>query len=441
MKETFDVSRWETWFQLKERGTTWTTEILAGCTTFMTMVFILVVNPAILSDAGMDFNGVYVATVLVTLISTLIIALFGNFPFVIAPGMGINAFFAYSVVKAQGIPWQTALGSVFLAGTVFLVLALTRYRRFLLDAIPQSLKYAITAGTGLFICFVGLQNAKLVISSPDTLVTLGNLREPGTLLSIIGLAVTLLLMTYRIRGALFLGMIVTSVLAWIMGLMQLPSHFLSIPSGLAHTALQLDIDGVFNHGMLAVTFTFLLISVFETTGTMVSLAEQAGLMKEGRFPHSRSALLANAVGVTSGALLGTSPITTLVESGSGIAAGGRTGLTPIVTCILLVITMFFAPVAETLASTPFVTAPALVIVGFSMLEEMVHVEWKSFEEAFPSFLVMVTMPLTYSVSSAIGIGFIVYVLLKLFRGKAKEVHPALYFFALFFFIQLGFIHS
>ncbi|MVP00293.1 NCS2 family permease [Paenibacillus lutrae] len=427
------------WFQLKERNTTWSTEVLAGFTTFMTMAFVVIVNPAILSEAGMDFHAVFAATILTTILSTLIIALAGNYPIVIAPGMGINAFFAFGAVQGAGVSWQVALGSVFLAGILFMLVSLSRHGRLLIETIPASLKYAITAGTGLFICFVGLQNAKLIVASPDTLVMFGSLHEPGTLLACIGLVVTLVLMSYRVRGALFVGMLISSLIGWLMGLLVLPDQWFAWPGGMGGTWMQLDLGGVFEQGLFALTFTFLLISVFDTTGTLVSLAEQAGLMKEGKFPRSRSALMANAAGVTAGGLMGTSPVTTLIESGSGIAAGGRTGVTAVVTCLLLGAVAFLAPVAETLASLPSITAPALIIVGYYMIKDLLHIDWTNFEESFPAFLVIVSMPFTYSVSTSIGIGFIFYIVLKAARGRFREVHPVLYVFAALFVIQIGWL--
>ncbi|GKS11408.1 guanine/hypoxanthine permease PbuO [Paenibacillus chitinolyticus] len=431
----------EAWFKLKERRTTIGTEVLAGCTTFMTMAFVVIVNPGILSASGMDFHAVFIATILTTICSTLIIALAGNYPIVIAPGMGINAFFAFGVVQGAGVSWQVALGSVFLAGLLFMLISLSRHGRLLIESIPASLKYAITAGTGLFICFVGLQNAKLIVASPDTLVTIGSLHEPAALLSVIGLVLTLVLMSYRVRAALFIGMLLTAAIGWLMGLLILPDHWFAWPGTMTGTFMQMDVKGVFEQGLFAVTFTFLLISVFDTTGTLVSLAEQAGLMKNGVFPRSRSALMANAAGVTAGAVMGTSPVTTLIESGSGIAAGGRTGLTAVVTCVLLAATSFLAPVAETLANLPSVTAPALIVVGYYMITDLLHIDWKDFEESFPAFLVLVTMPLTYSVSTSIGIGFIFYIVLKAARGRFKEIHPVLYVFAALFIVQIGFFHG
>jgi AGZA family xanthine/uracil permease-like MFS transporter len=426
------------WFRLAERGTTVSTEVMAGITTFLTMVYIVIVNPAVLHMAGMDFDGVFMATILASALATLIMGIFANYPIAIAPGMGMNAYFSYSVVLAGGHSWQVALGAVFITGIIFLLLSLTKFRYILIDSIPTSLKHAITAGIGLFISFIGLQNAKIVVASPATLVTLGNLTEPITLMTIIGLVISLVLMVYRVQGALFVGMLITSAIAYCKGMLVLPDSFFMLPHGIENTIWQMNVTGVFEQGLYAVVFTFLLITLFDTTGTMLGVAEQAGLLKDGKFPRVRGALLADAVGTTVGAALGTSPTSAYIESSSGVAVGGRTGLTAVITATLLLATLFFAPVAKMLASIPAVTAPALIIVGFFMMGGLRSIDWNDLEEAFPAFLIVIAMPLTYSIATGIGIGFIVYPVLKLLRGKAGTVHPILYIFAILFFIQLGF---
>lgn len=428
------------WFQLEERGTTVSTEMLAGMTAFLTMVYTVIVIPSVLSVTGMDFNGVFMATILTCIIGTLVMAFGANYPIIIGPGMGLNAYFAYSVVNGAGHPWQVALGAVFISGALFLLLSLTRFRSILLDAIPDSLKHAITAGIGLFISFIGLQNAKIVVDSKATLVTLGHLSEPMTLLTIIGLSVSLVLMVYRIKAALFVGMLITSAIAYCQGMLSLPEQWFMLPYGLMMTAGQLDIPGVWQQGLYDVVFTFLLITLFDTTGTLLGVAQQAGLMKNGKFPRAQGAFLADATGTVVGSLLGTSPTTAYIESSSGVAAGGRTGLTALTVAGLLFVTMFFAPVAKMLSSIPAVTAPALIIVGFYMMNGLRDIEWQDLEEAFPAFLVVAIMPLTYSIATGIGIGFIVYPLLKLLRGKGREVHPILYLFTVLFFIQIGFLN-
>ncbi|MDR1701457.1 MAG: NCS2 family permease [Sporomusaceae bacterium] len=427
-------------FKFTERGTNIVTEIIAGLTTFMAMAYIVVVNPAILSAAGMDFNGVFVATVLASVIGTLIMGIFANYPIAIAPGMGMNAFFAYSIVIGTGVSWQTALGSVFIASVIFTLLSLTQFRYVLINAIAPSLRHAITAGIGFFITFIGLQNGKIILASPATLVTLGNLKDPLAFLTVIGLGITLLFLTLRLKGAIFLGMALTAVLAAFSGMVAVPNEIFLLPSGIVNTAWQLDIAGVFSEGLYAVIFTFLLITIFDTTGTMLGVAKQAGLLaKDGSFPRVKGALLADALGGLAGALLGTSPTSAYVESGAGVAAGGRTGFTAVVTAILLFLTLFLLPLAKMVAALPSITAPALIIVGFYMMEGLKDIDWQNIEEGFPAFLVIVAMPLTYSLAIGIGIGFIVYPLLKIIRGKFREVHPVMYVFMVLFFIQIGFL--
>ncbi|CAM4490155.1 NCS2 family permease [Paenibacillus tarimensis] len=426
------------WFALKERGTSVGTEVLAGITTFFTMVYIVIVNPGILSQAGLDFNGVFTATVLASIVGTLIMGLWANYPIVIAPGMGLNAYFAFTVVGGGEVSWQAALGAVFVAGIIFVLLSLTSFRFMLLDAIPPSLKHAITAGIGLFITFIGLQNSGIVADSPATLLTIGNLTEPMTLLTIIGLAITVVLMSYRVKGYLFVGMLITGIIAWFMGLMELPSSWVGLPTGLSATAMQMDIGGVISNGLYGVIFTFLLITLFDTTGTMLGVAEQAGLLKNNKFPRSRGALLADAVGTTTGAMLGTSPTSAYIESSAGVAVGGRTGLTAVIVSVLLALTLFFTPVISVLAAIPAITAPALIIVGFLMISTLQKIDWSDFEVVFPAFLIIVLMPLTYSIATGIGVGFIAYPVLKAVRGKWRDVHPIFYLFAVLFAVQLAF---
>ncbi len=428
------------WFKFSERGTNISTEILAGLTTFVTMIYIVIVNPAILSQAGMDFNGVFVATIGATIVATLIMGIFANYPIALAPGMGMNAYFAFGVVIAGGIAWQGALGAVFVSAVIFVLLSLTKFRNTLIDAIPMSLKQGITAGIGLFITFIGLQNSKIIVDSPATLVTMGNLAEPMTFLSIIGLIVTAVLMVYNVKGSLFIGMIVTAVIAYFEGLVVIPESFFSMPTGLEHTMMQMDVESVFSGGLYAIVFTFLIVTLFDTTGTMLGVAEQAGLLKDGKFPKVRGALLADAIGSTVGAMLGTSPTSSYVESGAGVAAGGRTGFTAVVVAILFALTLFCAPIAQMLASVPAVTAPSLIVVGFLMMGGLRKIDWSDMEEAFPAFLVLFLMPISYSIATGIGVGFIVYPLIKVLRGKGSTVHPLMYVFMVLFIIQLGFLH-
>ncbi|MGL5270602.1 MAG: NCS2 family permease [Selenomonadaceae bacterium] len=428
------------WFKFSERNTSFSTETLAGLTTFVTMAYIIIVNPAILSKTGMDFNGVFIATIVASMIGTLIMGIFANYPIAIAPGMGMNAYFAFAVVIGMGIAWQQALGTVFIASAIFVVLSFTKFRQALINSIPTSLKQGIGAGIGLFVTFIGLQSSKLVISSPATIVTLGNLSDPTTFLSIIGLLISLVLMVNNVKGALFIGMILTSIIAFFQGLIVVPASLFSLPTGLEHTFMQMDVQGALDGGLYAIIFTFLIVTLFDTTGTMLGIGSQAGLIKaDGEFPNVRGALLADAFGSTFGALLGTSPTSSYVESGAGVAAGGRTGFSSVIVALLFGLMLFCAPIAQMLASIPAVTAPALIIVGFLMMNGLKLIDWNDMEEAVPAFLTLFMMPMSYSITTGVGVGFIVYPLLKIFRGKARQVHPLMYLFMVLFIIQLGFM--
>ncbi len=425
------------WFELEERGTTLSTEVIAGFTTFLTMAYAVIVIPAVLSSTGMDFNGAFLATGLTIIIATTIMGVFANYPIVIGPGLGLNAYLAYSVVSGAGHSWQTALGAVCLSGLLFFVISLTPLRSTLLEAIPDSLKHAITAGIGLFVCFIGLQSAKIVVGSPATLVTLGKLSDPTALLACSGLIISLVLMVYRVKAALIIGMLITAFLAYLQGMLILPAQAMVVPHGLEKTFLQLDIASIKDQGLYSVVFTFLLITLFDTTGTLLGIAEQAKILKNGRLPRAQGAFLSDATGTVLGSLLGTSPTATYIESGSGVAAGGRSGLTAVTVAALMTLTLFFAPLAKVLSTIPAVTAPPLIIVGFFMMNSLRHIDWQDIEAAFPAFLIIATMPLTYSIATGIGIGFIVYPLLKLLRGKYVEVHPILYLFMCLFIFQMS----
>lgn len=421
-------------FKLKQNHTNIQTEIVGGVTTFLTMVYIIVVNPAILSAAGVPFNQVFMATVISAVIGTLCMALFANYPIAIAPGMGMNAYFA-SVVATQGLSYQVIFGTVFLAGIVFIILSLTTLRETLIEAIPPSLKFGITSGIGLFIAFMGLKMSGIVVPNEETMVAFGDLHAPGTVLTLAGLFITLILMTWNVPGALFIGMVVTGVIGFFTG--QLSFHgFISAPP--APVFFDIDISGVFSNGLYTVVFAFLLVTIFDTTGTLIGVAEQAGFMKNGKLPRAKSALLADATATTIGSMFGTSPSTAYVESTSGVAAGGRTGLTSVVVAILFAISIFFTPIIGAIADLSAITAPVLIIVGCFMMEGLARINWKSFDEAFPAFAIILTMPLTSSIATGISIGFITYPLLKLVSGKGKDVHWILYLFGVIFVLQMVF---
>ena len=422
------------YFQFEERNTNYSTEIIAGLTTFLTMAYIIILNPSVLSKTGMDFDGVFVATIVASVVGCLIMGVFANYPIAIAPGLAMNAYFAFVVVISMGIPWQEALGAVFISALIFLLLSLTSFRQAVINSIPSSMKEGISAGIGLFISFVGLQSAHIIVASPATLVTLGNLTDPVTYMSILGLFISIVLVINNVRGALFLGMIIISVISFIFGYISLPDTIFSTPE-FGNTFMQMDVTGAISHNLFTVVFTFFIVTLFDTTGTMLGIAKQAGLMKGDTFPNVKSALLADSVASLVGAVFGTSPTSANVESGSGVASGGRTGFTNIVIAVLFILMLFAAPIAKVLSTVPAVTAPALIIVGFYMMSSLSRIDWNDMEEAFPAFLIFLLMPLSYSITDAVGIGIISYCLIKIFRGKIRHVHPLLYAFMLLFIIQ------
>ncbi|SFA80994.1 MULTISPECIES: NCS2 family permease [unclassified Bacillus (in: firmicutes)] len=430
-------------FKLKENNTNAKTEILAGLTTFLTMVYIVVVNPIILADAGVPFDQVFTATIIATVTGTLWMALFANYPIAIAPGMGLNAYFAYSVVGTHGnISYTTAFAAVFIAGLIFVVLSLTPFRKKLIEAIPENLKHGITAGIGLFIAFIGLRLTKIITDHPTNLVGLGDLHSPSAILALIGLAVTLVLMVLRINGALFLGMIVTGIIAFATGQLSFDQGIMSLPKLPEGLIIVNPIDAfgeVFQHSLYAVVFSFLLVTIFDTTGTMVGVAQQAGLMKGNTMPRAREALLSDSIATTIGAIFGTSPTSAYIESSSGVAAGGRTGLTSLTVAILFIVAAFFGPLVSAVSGLAAITAPALIIVGSLMMGSISHIKWDELDEAFPAFLIILSMPLTSSIATGIALGFISYPLMKIAKGKFKEVDPLVYLFAVLFFYQLAFL--
>jgi adenine/guanine/hypoxanthine permease len=430
-------------FKLKENNTNTRTEMLAGITTFFTMVYIVVVNPVILADAGVPFEQVFTATIISAVIGTLWMALFANYPIAIAPGMGLNAYFAYSVVGAHpGIDYQTAFAAVFIAGIIFVILSLTPFREKLIDAIPDNLKYGISAGIGLFIAFIGLRQTKIIVAHPSNLVGLGDLQSPSALLAIVGLAITLILMVLRVNGALFFGMIITGLIAFFTGQLSFAQGLVSLPSlpdGLIIANPITAMTDVIQHSLYAVVFSFILVTIFDTTGTMVGVATQAGFMKNGKLPRARQALLSDSIATTIGSMFGTSPTTAYIESSSGVAAGGRTGLTSLTVAILFIVSAFFGPLVSAVSGIAAITAPALIIVGSMMMGNIAKIRWNELDDAFPAFLTILSMPLTSSISTGIALGFISYPLLKIAKGKWREVHPLLYVFAVLFFYQLAFL--
>jgi AGZA family xanthine/uracil permease-like MFS transporter len=433
----------ERWFQLAAAGTTVPTELLAGTTTFLTMAYIIFVQPTVLAAAGMDSGAVLTATCLSSALATLIMALAANYPIAVAPAMGHNFFFAFTVVVAGGTPWQVALGAVALAGIAFVATAGFGLRERVISALPESLKHAITAGIGLLIALIGLEWGGIIVDAPGTLVALGDLRSTPVLVTLGALALTAVLTARGVPGATLIGMALAGVVSVATGLSQFHG-VASMPPSLAPTFLQLDIPGALRPALLDAVLVFFLLALFDSIGTLVGLASRIGIVRDGRIPRIRQALLADAVGTVCGACLGTSTVTAYVESSTGVAAGGRTGLASVMTAALLLAALFFYPLVRTIGggydagtgTTLYpIVAPALILVGVLMMESVRHIEWDDFTEAMPSFLAVVTMPLAFSITEGIAFGFIAYALLKTATGRARELDWLAYVFAALFLLR------
>ena len=412
----------DNYFKLKENNTNTKQEFIAGITTFMTMAYILVVNPSILSAAGMDSGAVFTATALSSIIATLVMGLYAKLPFALAPGMGLNAFFAYTVVLSMGYSYQFALTAVLLEGIIFLLLTAFNVREAIVDSIPVNIKRAISVGIGLFIALLGLEGAGIVIHPADggTIVSLGNITSGTGLLAIIGIVITGILVARKVKGALFLGMIITAIIGIPMGVVNLPDKIFSMPPSISSTFMQFEWHNIFSWDMVIVLFTLLFMDMFDTIGTLVGVATKAKMLDEnGKVPNIKKALFADAVGTTFGACVGTSTVSTFVESASGVAEGGRTGLTAVSTGIMFALALFFSPVFASITSA--VTCSALVLVGLFMIEPIKEIELNDYTEAIPAFLTIIMMPLAYSISDGIVFGVISYIVLKLLGGKAKDI--------------------
>ena len=411
-------------FKLSAKGTTVKTEIIAGLTTFVAMAYIIFVNPSILSDAGVPKEAAIAATIWSAVIGSTLMGLWANFPVALAPGMGLNAFFAYYVCGVVGLHWTVALGAVFFSGIIFLILTVTHIRQLIIDAVPMNLKSAIVVGIGMFIAFIGLQNAQIVVKNDATLITLGHLGSPSALLACVGLIITAGLMARRVQGSLLIGVLVTTILGMICGAAPLPSGVDSIISfnlpSLAPTFMQLDIMGALEYGIVSIVFTFTIVELFDNMGTLIGLSRKAGLMDDnGHIENLDRALTTDSVGTIISSALGTSTVTSFVESAAGVSQGGRTGLTAITVAVLFAVSLIFAPLIGLVPS--FATAPALLIVGALMMMEVTHIDFQDFTEAFPAFMTIIMMPLTYSIASGFGFGFVSYAAVKLFSGRAREV--------------------
>jgi len=427
-------------FKLKEFKTTPKTEIIAGITTFMTMGYILIVNPDILSVAGMDKGAVFTATALSAFIATMVMALYANKPFALASGMGLNAFFAFTVVLQMGYSWQFALTAVFLEGIIFIIMTFFKLRAAIINSIPHNLKRAVSVGIGLFIAFIGLQGGGLIVDNPATLVSVGHVTSNAALLTIIGIVVTGILLAKKVKGALLIGIVATTIIGIPMGVTHVPEGFklLSAPPSLAPVFFKLDFSNIFSWDMLLVLFTFLFVDLFDTVGTLIGVSTKAGLVDEkGNLPGVHKALFADAVGTTVGACLGTSTVTTYVESAAGVAEGGRTGLTALSTGVLFLLALLFAPLFTMVPAAA--TAPVLILVGLFMMSPIKEINLDDFTEAIPAFLTIIMMPLTYSIAEGIVFGMISYALLKVLTGRGKEVTVIGYIVAALFILKYLFL--
>ncbi|VXD03220.1 conserved hypothetical protein; putative inner membrane protein [Pseudomonas sp. 8Z] len=422
-------------FQLKAHNTTVRTEVLAGITTFLTMAYILFVNPSILGETGMDKGAVFVATCLAAAFGSVVMGLIANYPIALAPGMGLNAFFTYTVVLGMGHTWQVALGAVFLSACLFFLLSIFKIREWIINSIPLELRSAIAAGIGLFLALIALQNAGIVADNPATMVGLGNLASPQAILAILGFFLIIGLEALRVTGAVLISILLVTGLSILLGVSQF-GGVVSMPPSLAPTFLQLDIAGALDVGLVSVIFAFLFVDLFDNSGTLIAVAKKAGLMrKDGHLPKMGRALIADSTAALGGSLLGTSTTTSYIESAAGVSAGGRTGLTAIVTAALFLLALFFAPLAGSVPA--FATAPALLFVAVLMASGMAEIDWDDITVAAPVVVTALAMPLTYSIATGIAFGFITWVAAKTLAGRFRELNGMLVALAIFCVIKLS----
>jgi adenine/guanine/hypoxanthine permease len=440
------------YFEFDKLGTNYRKEILGGFTTFLAMAYILVVNPNILTLADipdlpdalrMDYGAVFVATAVSAAIGCFIMGIFAKYPLALAPGLGLNAFFAYTVVLTNGSPWQHALAAVFVSGVIFFILTLTGLREKLINAIPMELKIAVGAGIGLFVAFIGLKNAGIVVASDATVVGLGNLHDKEVLLAIFGILLTIIFLVRGWKAGVFIAMAITAVVGMIFGLVDLPSQVVSTPPSVEPTFGKLfsafTDANFYTLTMLSVILSFLFVDFFDNAGTLMAVANQAGFVKDNKLPRAGKALISDSVASTVGSVFGTSTVTSYVESSAGVGAGARSGFASVVTGICFLLALFFSPVLGVITSA--VTAPALIVVGILMVSSLGEIEWKKFEVAVPAFFTMLMMPLTSSIATGLAIGFVFYPITMILSGKAKQVHPIMYIFGLIFLVYLGTVGS
>jgi len=430
------------YFRFEELNTSYRTEFMAGFTTFLAMAYILFVNPNVLADAGMDKGAVFTATAVAAAVGTLFMGLIARYPIGLAPGMGLNAFFAYTVVIQWGIPWETALSGVLVSGLIFMVLTISGLREKIINIIPVNLKLAVGAGIGFFIAFIGFQNAGLIVANDATLVGIGDITQGPVLLAIFGIFISVILLSLKVRGGIFYGMIITAMAGIVTGIIPMISGIGDIVSPVPSVAptfghALFNIGDVFTIQMLVVILSFLFVDFFDTAGTLVAVATQAGLMKDNKLPRAGRALFADSAATVTGSIFGTSTTTSFVESTAGVGVGGRTGFTSVVTALFFLLALFFSPLLNVI--TPEVTAPALIIVGVMMAKALKDIEWDHFEIALPSFLVIATMPLTYSIATGIAIGFIFYPITMIMKRRANEIHPIMYGLFVIFILYFVFL--
>jgi AGZA family xanthine/uracil permease-like MFS transporter len=425
-------------FHLNENQTTVRRELLAGLTTFMTMAYVVVVNPRILAEAGMPVEGVLFATCVSAAMATLIMGLWANYPIALAPGMSLNAYFTYSIVIGRGIPWQTALGVVFLSGFLFLLLTLTSVREQIVNGIPDCLKHGTAAGIGLFIAFIGLRSAKIIVANPATFVGLGRASDPQVLLAAAGLMLIAILMARRIGGAILIGIVSIAVAGVPLGLAHWPDHLFSLPHP-GGTFLQLDFRGAAKIGLAELIFVFFFVDLFDNVGTLVGVCEQGGFLRDGKLPRASRALLADAIGTMIGALTGTSTVTSYIESAAGVSAGARTGLGNLVIAAFFLVAMFCAPLVAAIPG--YATAPALILVGALMCGAVARVHWDDFSEAFPAFLTVIATPLTFSIATGLSLGMLSFTFIKVGTGRHREISPLIWILSALFLLRYAFLGS
>lgn len=423
-------------FRLREHGTDVRTELVAGLTTFLTMAYIVFVNPAILGDAGMPREAVFVATCLIAALGTLVMGLLANYPIALAPGMGLNAYFAYVVVLGMGYTWQVALGAVFISGSLFLAVTVLRLREYIIRGIPQSLRVAITVGIGMFLALIALKSAGVVAGSKATFVTLGDVHQPGVVLAVLGFVLIVVLDRFKVRGAILIGIVAVTMLSfWFAG--NRFNGIFSLPPSIAPTILQLDLQGALAGGVLNVILVFFLVELFDATGTLMGVAKRAGLLTAGKMERMNKALLADSAAIFAGSMLGTSSTTAYIESATGVQAGGRTGLTALTVAALFLACLFIAPLAGVVP--PYATAPALFFVACLMLRDLTELDWDDSTEVIPAAVTALAMPFTYSIANGLAFGFISYALLKLCTGQARQVHPMVWLIATVFLLRYVFM--